>query len=68
MGSVVSPLISGIAELIARAVGAFILGYYFNYLGVCFATPLAWLLGALVLFIGYKISLIKNFKKLKKTI
>ena len=66
MGSVMAPLSSGVAELIARAVGAFILGYYFKYTGICFATPLAWLSGAIVLFIGYKISMIKKFKKIKE--
>ncbi len=65
MGSAMIPLISGFSELIARGVGAVILGYYFNYIGVCFATPLAWLSGAIVLFIGYKISLIKHYKKIK---
>ena len=65
MGSVVTPLISGVAELLARAFGAFILGKYFGYLGLCFATPLAWLFGAFVLFVGYKISLLKHFKTLK---
>lgn len=66
MGSVITPLISGVAELLARGFGAFILAKYFGYLGLCFATPMAWVLGALVLYIGYKISLIKNFRRLKE--
>ena len=65
MGSVIAPLASGAAELIARALCAFILGHYFNYLGICFATPCAWIAAAIVLYLGYKISLMKNFKKLK---
>ena len=65
MGNAMIPLVSGLAELFARGLGAIILGYYFNYTGVCYATPLAWLSGALVLFLGYKISLVRNFKKLK---
>ena len=66
MGSALIPLISGIAELIARGLGAIILGNYFNYIGVCFATPFAWISGAIVLFIGYKINFKKHIKKLKE--
>ena len=66
MGSVIIPLSSGIAELIARALGAFVLGYYFKYTGLCFATPLAWLSGALVLYIGYKINIKRKFRKIKE--
>ena len=65
MGSVMAPLASGIAELIARALGAIILGYYFGYSGICFATPLAWIFGSIVLFIGYRISLLKHYKTLR---
>ena len=66
MGNAMIPLISGVSELIARGIGAIILGYYFNYTGVCYATPLAWLSGAIVLFIGYKVNLYKKSKKLKE--
>ena len=66
MGSAIIPLVSGISELIARGFGAIILGYYFNYLGVCFASPCAWICAAIVLFIGYKFHFLKHFKKLKE--
>lgn len=66
MGSVMAPLASGIAELIARTVCAFIFGHYFGYAGICTATPAAWAAAALVLFIGYKISLIKHVKTIRK--
>ena len=66
MGSVVAPLLSGFAELIARASFAFIFGYYFGYIGICTATPAAWITGAIVLFISYKISLFKIEKKQKE--
>ena len=66
MGSVIAPLSSGIAELIARVIGAFVLGSYFGYTGVCFATPMAWIAAAVVLYIGYKISLKKQLKILKQ--
>lgn len=65
MGSVMAPLISGVAELIMRTAAAFILGHYMGYLGICLATPAAWIAAAIVLYIGYKISLRKNLKRLK---
>ncbi len=65
MGNVLIPLISGLAELFSRAGCAFIFGHYFGYTGICLATPMAWLSGTIVLFIGYKLSLMKNFKKIK---
>lgn len=66
MGSVMAPLASGIAELIARTACAFIFGHYFGYVGICTATPAAWAAAALVLFIGYKLSLIKHVKTIRK--
>ena len=62
MGDVISPLISGFAELIARSSFAFLFGHYFGFIGVCTATPAAWISGALVLFISYGI----NFKQIAK--
>ena len=62
-----APLFSGIAELIMRALAAFKLGEIMGYTGICLATPAAWISAAIVLFMSYKISLIKNFKKLIKT-
>ena len=63
MGQVIAPLISGFAELIARVVFAFVFGSYFGFLGVCTATPAAWISGALILFLCYKISLLKIAKR-----
>ena len=60
-----APLSSGIAELIARTVCAFSLGYLFGYKGVCYATPMAWLAAAIVLYVGYKMSLKKQLSILK---
>lgn len=66
MGNVMAPLISGVAELVMRTLAAFILGHYFGYMGVCVATPAAWIAAAIVLYVGYKISLVKNIKKMKR--
>lgn len=62
MGDVVSPLISSFTELVARVSFAFLFGHYFGFLGICTATPAAWISGALVLFISYKIRLIRIAK------
>ncbi|MCQ2754318.1 MAG: MATE family efflux transporter [bacterium] len=64
MGRVVTPLMSGIAELVARGGCAILLGYYFGYTGLCYATPAAWILASIVLYIGYKINLKRNKAKL----
>lgn len=66
MGQVVVPLVSGTTELIMRAVFAFVLGFKFGFLGICFATPAAWFGATVVLFSGYKISLLKILKNKRK--
>ncbi len=53
MGNAGIPLLSGLIELVMRTGAAFIFGHYFGYLGVCFATPCAWVSGALILMYGY---------------
>ena len=63
IGEVKAPLLSGVVELIVRGGSAIILGYYFKYSGICFATPLAWLSGAIVLFSGYRLSLYRKYTK-----
>ncbi len=54
MSSVKIPFLSGVIELVMRAGAAFILGHYLGYLGVCFATPCAWVAGAIWLALGYQ--------------
>ncbi|MCD8024093.1 MAG: MATE family efflux transporter [Candidatus Gastranaerophilales bacterium] len=63
IGNVFAPLLSGVAELIARIFAAFVLGHYFGYTGVCLAPPFAWIVAAIVLYLGYKISLTNKIKK-----
>lgn len=59
MGSVKIPFLSGVIELIMRAGAAFLFGHFWGYFGVCFATPCAWVSGAIWLAFGY-------FKVMKK--
>lgn len=65
MGQVITPLLSGLAELIMRALCAFWLADAFGYTGICLATPAAWLSGAVVLFLAYKINLLCVLKRKK---
>lgn len=53
MGVVKIPFLSGVIELVMRAAAAFILAHYWGYIGVCFATPCAWVAGAIWLALGY---------------
>ena len=47
------PLISSIVELFMRSFAAIILAAQWGYLGVCIASPIAWVGGSLVVSIGY---------------
>ncbi len=66
IGAVGAPLLSGFVELFVRGLAAIALAKYFSFAGLCFATPLAWLSGAIVLFAGYRWNFYRNLQKLKK--
>lgn len=53
LGQSVVPTIAGIMELVMRMVAALVLTRYFGYLGVCFASPLAWLGSCVPLAVAY---------------
>ncbi len=53
MGNSKIPLMSGFIELIMRTAAAFIFAHFFGFIGVCFATPCAWVAGAIWLVFGY---------------
>lgn len=59
-GNAIGPLFSGICELSARIFCAIVLGKYFGYVGICFATPAAWFVGTILLYILFRISLNKH--------
>ena len=67
MGDVISPLLSGVAELVARTVFAFTFGHYFGFLGVCTSGPAAWISATIVLLISYRINLKRMTKRKLKT-
>jgi len=68
MGMVTAPLLSGIAELVARGGSALVFGSIYGYTGICYTSPLAWITGTIVLYIGYKIDLHKEIHKNQKLI
>ena len=56
MGYGLLPMTAGIAELVGRGVVAIFASYQKSYVGVCLASPMAWILaGALLLLIYFKI-------------
>ena len=59
-GNVIGPLFSGLCELSARIFCAVVLGNYFGYVGICVATPAAWVVGTILLYILFKISINKH--------
>ncbi len=66
MGNSVSPMISSIVELLMRAFAAIYLTKIFGFVGLCFASPLAWIGGALTVSIGYFRTIVKISKKINK--
>lgn len=53
MGRAVIPMISSIVELILRAFAAIYLASKFGYIGICYASPIAWVGGSAVVSGGY---------------
>ncbi|GMO66643.1 MAG: MATE family efflux transporter [Treponemataceae bacterium] len=61
MGKSFMPLMTGVLELVARAVVAYTLPHYIGFLGVCLAEPAAWLSAAIMLAISYMV-IIRKYK------
>lgn len=53
MGIAMIPMGSGIVELILRTVAAIYLADAFGYVGICYASPIAWVGSSLFLFASY---------------
>lgn len=54
MGIAMIPMFSGIIELLLRTVTAIYLVNSFGYIGICYASPIAWLGSSLFLFASYR--------------
>ena len=53
MGKTFIPVLSSVVELIARIIIAIFLSEKIGYMGVFWSGPIAWLMGALTVVIGY---------------
>ena len=67
MGNSIMPMVSSLVELIMRAFAAVYLAKLWGFVGLCYASPLAWIGGALVVAFGYFWSIWKiGRKKVRK--
>ncbi len=60
MGKPLYPVISGFFELGVRSYAAIYLSAKIGYHGIFYASPLAWVAGATVVFIGYYINIYRR--------
>lgn len=66
MGNSVVPMISSFVELLMRAFAAIYLASIFGFVGLCMASPLAWIGGAAIVAGGYFASIRKMSNHLKQ--
>lgn len=65
LGDGLTPLWGGIGEMIARTLIVLTLPRWMGYLGICFASPMAWIFADIPLFIKY-ISMSRKWKEKEK--
>lgn len=53
MGYGLLPMMAGVAELVGRGITAVIAGRYESYVGICLASPAAWVLAGILLLVMY---------------
>lgn len=54
LGNATMPMLSGVVELTMRLLAASLLSLWLGYLGVCFASPVAWVGAAVMLLAAYR--------------
>ncbi len=59
MGNAFIPLAASTAELVMRSFAAIYLSNRLGYLGICYASPIAWISGAVIVITGYYYTLHK---------
>lgn len=64
MGNTGTVLVGSAVELLGRLVGALLLATWFDYLGVCFASPFAWLGAAILFIVVYFVNIRKLVKRM----
>ena len=65
MGNSIVPMISSIVELLMRVFAAIYLASIFGFVGLCWASPLAWIGGAAVVCSGYFYTVLKISKNVR---
>lgn len=66
LGSVSGPFLSSVVQLAARVAGSFLLGSFWGYRGICFASPMAWISAVAVLVPIYLFEMRKARDRLAK--
>lgn len=66
MGDSLIPLLAGIMELVMRSFAAAYLAQKLGYIGICYASPIAWIGASSVVFIGYVITMRKLSRRRSK--
>lgn len=61
------PMMAGVAELVGRGVTAMIAARHRSYLGVCLASPIAWVLASALLIFMYYYIMNHDMKKIFRT-
>ncbi len=54
LGKPLIPVISSVAELLLRSFAAIVLAANFGYIGICLASPIAWIGASLIVALGYR--------------
>ena len=57
MGSGLIPMLSSIQELLFRVLAALTLPIYLGYMGICLASPIAWVAASILLFFAYRLQM-----------
>lgn len=66
MGDSIIPLIAGIMELVMRSFAAVYLAQKLGFVGICYASPIAWIGASSVVFIGYVVTMRKLSRRHSK--
>jgi putative MATE family efflux protein len=65
MGYALLPMMAGVFELVGRVVVAFVASAHKSFLGICLASPAAWLLAGVMLVVSY-FFVMKKYKNYKE--
>ena len=63
MGKAMIPMAASIVELVMRSYAAIYLADKLGYIGICYASPIAWIGAAVVVSAGYYLTIRKMYKQ-----